>query len=95
MADVPEAYRITGPQMRKCEFCGGDNPVKAYCCLHCYKVLHPKYHLPWYRKHICLTTPMMIVLFCFVAVVVFTFKRWVENAEAQVDTSISRPLKTN
>jgi ribosomal protein L40E len=82
------AHKITKTDSLSCLHCGAENPLKAYCCLSCFKVLRPKEKIPWYRMYIRPSTPFgFIVLLALLAGVVF-FKHWIDNLEAQVTMNI-------
>lgn len=72
------------PDTLRCNNCGAENPRKAYCCLHCYKVLRPKEDIPWYRVQIKPSFPVGVGLVLVSLLGIVMIKRWMEDIEAQI-----------
>lgn len=70
--------------IRQCPFCGKENPMSAYCCLHCYKVLREKPKVPWYRMSIRPSLPVGIAMVLAALGGIYFVKKWMENIEAQI-----------
>lgn len=79
---------IQGPIKIICHYCGSENPVKAYCCLNCFKVLRPKTNIPLWRLAM---RPSVSFILAFMVLVVggfYVMKRWIDAVEARVSMNL-------
>lgn len=69
---------------RVCHHCGVENPLKAYCCLSCFKVLRPKEKIPFWKIYVRPNASVLILVGLLAGIGIYTFKKWMDNIEAQV-----------
>jgi hypothetical protein len=76
------------PKGIACPHCGTVNPIKAYCCLSCFKVIQEKQKVPFLAFH---ARPSMAVLgvVVFLTLVAATLlKAWLATVEAQMTINV-------
>ena len=71
-------------EFRYCPHCHRENPLTAFCCLHCFKLMRPKVKVPWYKVSLKASYPVGIALCALAIFGIYLIKCWMENLEAQV-----------
>jgi ribosomal protein L40E len=72
-----------------CYQCGADNPITAYCCLACFKVLRPKMKAPFWEIHISTSPTAVLIIFLLFGVLVTSLIKWMQSIDAQVTITLS------
>ena len=67
-----------------CHHCNAENPLKAYCCLSCFKVLRPKQDVPFWKIYIRPSSSALVLVVLVAGLGIYTLKKWMDNLEAQV-----------
>ncbi len=81
--------RPTAVTAVKCPGCGASNPVRAYCCITCFKVLRAKVEVPFWKMQIHPSTSFTIFMLGVAAFLIYFVVMWMRDIEAQVTMNLN------
>ena len=79
---------IRGPIKIVCNHCGAKNPVKAFCCITCFKVLRPKSKNPLGALNMGAGVKILIAIAVVALFVVIAVKSWIGKIEDRTQSDL-------
>jgi len=72
----------------KCPFCGSENPLKAYCCINCYKVINTHYKVPIWKMQFKTGPAAVIIAVALMVTSVAMLHQWLAGVEANMTINV-------
>ncbi|MFN0117949.1 MAG: hypothetical protein ACKVQC_06635 [Elusimicrobiota bacterium] len=83
-----DKYSVDPKQEIICPHCGAKNPLRAYCCLSCFKVMFAKPKVPLWQLYVRPSMGFWLVFLLLIGGGIFYFKRWIEKIDAEITLNL-------
>lgn len=67
-----------------CPHCLAKNPIRAYICLTCFKLIHPPIKVPFWKQAFQGTRPVFLMVVLMTLVIIILLNRWMARVETML-----------